>query len=115
MVTEILTDLDIGTFTLKLNHRRLLDAMLDIAGVPPQKFRCHLLRVPIHPSSVPHFLITAHDLPSTPGGQASCRRIFVPSLAGLALQKVPDLRPWTDTRVLSPFRGHLRQNMYWEN
>lgn len=24
---------------VKLNHRRLLDAMLDIAGVPPQKFR----------------------------------------------------------------------------
>ena len=40
MVTEILTDLGLGAFTLKLNHRRLLDAMLDLAGVPPQKFRC---------------------------------------------------------------------------
>lgn len=40
MVSEILTDLGIGKFTLKLNHRRLLDAMLDLAGVPPQKFRC---------------------------------------------------------------------------
>jgi len=40
VVSEILTDLGIGKFTLKLNHRRLLDAMLDLAGVPPQKFRC---------------------------------------------------------------------------
>lgn len=36
---EILTDLELGPFEVKLNHRRLLDAMLDIAGVPPQKFR----------------------------------------------------------------------------
>ena len=35
-----MTALGIGAFKLKLNHRRLLDAMLDIAGVPPQKFRC---------------------------------------------------------------------------
>ena len=39
MTTEILADLGIGAFTIKLNHRRLLDAMLDIAGVPAQKFR----------------------------------------------------------------------------
>ena len=39
VTTEILTDLGIGAFTIKLNHRRLLDAMLDIAGVPAQKFR----------------------------------------------------------------------------
>jgi len=39
VTTEILTDLGIGAFTIKLNHRRLLDAMLDIAGVLPQKFR----------------------------------------------------------------------------
>jgi hypothetical protein len=34
-----ITDLKLGKFTIKLNHRRLLDAMLAIAGVPPQKFR----------------------------------------------------------------------------
>lgn len=34
-----LTDLQLGKFTVKLNHRRLLDAMLAIAGVPAQKFR----------------------------------------------------------------------------
>jgi histidyl-tRNA synthetase len=28
-----------GTFTVKLNHRKLLDAMLAIAGVPAQRFR----------------------------------------------------------------------------
>jgi hypothetical protein len=32
-------DLQLGKFTVKLNHRRLLDAMLAIAGVPAQKFR----------------------------------------------------------------------------
>ena len=36
---EILDDLRLGAYEVKLNHRRLLDAMLDIAGVPPQKFR----------------------------------------------------------------------------
>jgi hypothetical protein len=39
VLTEILGDLDLGEFTVKLNHRRLLDAMLAIAGVPPQKYR----------------------------------------------------------------------------
>ena len=39
MLVEILDDLDLGEYEVKLNHRRLLDAMLDIAGVPPQKFR----------------------------------------------------------------------------
>ncbi len=34
-----LADLQLGKFTVKLNHRRLLDAMLAIAGVPAQKFR----------------------------------------------------------------------------
>lgn len=36
---EILASLPIGGFTLKLNHRGLLDAVLDIAGVPAAKFR----------------------------------------------------------------------------
>lgn len=39
VLVEILGDLDLGKYEIKLNHRRLLDAMLDIAGVPPQKFR----------------------------------------------------------------------------
>ena len=39
MLTEILGDLALGEFEVKLNHRRLLDAMLELAGVPPQKFR----------------------------------------------------------------------------
>lgn len=39
VLVEILDDLNLGEYEVKLNHRRLLDAMLDIAGVPPQKFR----------------------------------------------------------------------------
>lgn len=36
---EILDALPIGDFGVKLNHRRLLDAILDICGVPAEKFR----------------------------------------------------------------------------
>jgi histidyl-tRNA synthetase len=39
VVVDILASLPIGDFTVKLNHRRLLDAVLDLAGVPPSKFR----------------------------------------------------------------------------
>ena len=39
VVVEILSELDIGQFVVKLNHRRLLDAMMDLCGVPPAKFR----------------------------------------------------------------------------
>ncbi|KAI8463085.1 MAG: hypothetical protein J3K34DRAFT_158180 [Monoraphidium minutum] len=39
VLVEILDDLDLGAYEVKLNHRGLLDAMLDIAGVPSQKFR----------------------------------------------------------------------------
>ena len=36
---DILDALPIGDFGIKLNHRRLLDAILDICGVPADKFR----------------------------------------------------------------------------
>ena len=36
---QILSALPIGDFAIKLNHRRLLDAILDICGVPAEKFR----------------------------------------------------------------------------
>lgn len=36
---EILDSLPIGDFGIKLNHRRLLDAILDLSGVPADKFR----------------------------------------------------------------------------
>eukprot|EP01138_Halocafeteria_seosinensis_P001404 gb/GECG01001440.1/.p1 GENE.gb/GECG01001440.1/~~gb/GECG01001440.1/.p1 ORF type:complete len:968 (+),score=135.35 gb/GECG01001440.1/:1-2904(+) len=36
---EILNQLPIGSFEIKLNHRGLLDAMLEIAGVPSHKFK----------------------------------------------------------------------------
>ena len=39
MLHEILTELDIGAFTIKLNHRALLDGVMAIAGVPAAKFR----------------------------------------------------------------------------
>uniref|UniRef100_A0A7S3QSI3 Histidine--tRNA ligase, cytoplasmic n=1 Tax=Dunaliella tertiolecta TaxID=3047 RepID=A0A7S3QSI3_DUNTE len=39
VLVEILQDLQLGEFEIKLNHRKLLDSMMEIAGVPPQKFR----------------------------------------------------------------------------
>lgn len=39
VLTELLDQLDIGMYEIKLNHRKLLDGMLEICGVPPQKFR----------------------------------------------------------------------------
>jgi histidyl-tRNA synthetase len=39
VLTEVLAGLDLGGFAVKLNHRRLLDAALEISGVPPAKFR----------------------------------------------------------------------------
>lgn len=39
VVCEILDALPIGDFAIKLNHRCLLDAILDLCGVPAEKFR----------------------------------------------------------------------------
>ncbi|XP_062230775.1 histidine--tRNA ligase, cytoplasmic-like [Phragmites australis] len=39
VLTELLDQLDIGTYEIKLNHRKLLDGMLEICGVPAEKFR----------------------------------------------------------------------------
>ncbi|XP_074280162.1 histidine--tRNA ligase, cytoplasmic-like [Silene latifolia] len=39
ILTELLDELNIGSYEVKLNHRKLLDGMLDICGVPPEKFR----------------------------------------------------------------------------
>lgn len=39
VATEILTELPIGDFMIKINHRCILDAVFEISGVPPEKFR----------------------------------------------------------------------------
>ncbi|XP_055544297.1 histidine--tRNA ligase isoform X2 [Wyeomyia smithii] len=39
VVVEILSQLDIGDFVVKLNHRKLLDGMFEACGVPADKFR----------------------------------------------------------------------------
>ncbi|XP_051230406.1 histidine--tRNA ligase, cytoplasmic [Lolium perenne] len=39
VLTELLDKLDIGVYEVKLNHRKLLDGMLEICGVPAEKFR----------------------------------------------------------------------------
>jgi histidyl-tRNA synthetase len=39
ILTELLEELKIGDYEVKLNHRKLLDGMLDICGVPPEKFK----------------------------------------------------------------------------
>ncbi|KAJ4953378.1 hypothetical protein NE237_030210 [Protea cynaroides] len=39
ILTELLDELNIGDYEIKLNHRKLLDGMLEICGVPSEKFR----------------------------------------------------------------------------
>ncbi|XP_035209434.1 histidine--tRNA ligase, cytoplasmic-like isoform X2 [Stegodyphus dumicola] len=39
IMKEILSDLDIGDYTIKVNHRQVLDGMFDVCGVPADKFR----------------------------------------------------------------------------
>ncbi len=39
IVVEALRELEIGSFTVKINHRKLLDGMFEVCGVPAEKFR----------------------------------------------------------------------------
>ncbi|QSL64181.1 hypothetical protein MERGE_000336 [Pneumocystis wakefieldiae] len=39
ILVEVLDELNIGKYTIKLNHRKILDGVLDICGVPKEKFR----------------------------------------------------------------------------
>jgi histidyl-tRNA synthetase len=39
VAAEILSNLPVGKFLIKLNHRKLLDAIFEICGVPTEKFR----------------------------------------------------------------------------
>jgi len=39
VIHEILTECDIGKFNIKVNSRKLLDAMVELAGAPHQKFK----------------------------------------------------------------------------
>lgn len=39
ILSEVLNALNIGDYEIKLNHRKLLDGVLEICGVPPAKFR----------------------------------------------------------------------------
>jgi histidyl-tRNA synthetase len=40
IIAEILQRVDVGDFQIKLNHRRLLDGMFEVCGVPQDKIRC---------------------------------------------------------------------------
>jgi histidyl-tRNA synthetase len=39
VLVEILTNLNIGNFVVKLNHRKFLDAMVELAGCEKRKFK----------------------------------------------------------------------------
>ena len=38
IVYEVLRDLNLGEFVIKVNHRRFLDGLFAACGVPPEKF-----------------------------------------------------------------------------
>lgn len=39
VMCEVLKNLEVGEFTVKVNHRMLLDGLFEVCGVPEQKFR----------------------------------------------------------------------------
>ncbi|KAG8966192.1 Cytoplasmic and mitochondrial histidine tRNA synthetase [Tulasnella sp. 419] len=39
ILSEALTELEIGEFTIKINHRKILDGIFEVCGVPPEKVR----------------------------------------------------------------------------
>ncbi|KAI0937477.1 hypothetical protein AcV5_005379 [Taiwanofungus camphoratus] len=39
MLCTILTRLDVGEFAVKINHRKILDGIFEVCGVPPEKIR----------------------------------------------------------------------------
>lgn len=39
VLVEILSQLNIGDFTIKINHRKFLDAMVELAGCEKRKFK----------------------------------------------------------------------------
>jgi histidyl-tRNA synthetase len=39
MLCDALTALDIGAYTVKVNHRKILDGIFELAGVPADKTR----------------------------------------------------------------------------
>ncbi|KAJ3032807.1 Cytoplasmic and mitochondrial histidine tRNA synthetase [Rhizophlyctis rosea] len=39
VMCEILESLDVGEFVIKINHRKILDGMFEVCGVPADKFR----------------------------------------------------------------------------
>jgi len=39
VVTEILSQLDIGGFVVKINHRKFLDAIVELSGCEKRKFK----------------------------------------------------------------------------
>lgn len=38
IVDEILSELEIGKYIIKVNNRKILDAMIEVIGAPKQKF-----------------------------------------------------------------------------
>lgn len=40
IMAEILEKMDLGDFQIKINHRKLLDGMFEVCGVPTEKIRC---------------------------------------------------------------------------
>ena len=39
LVCAILSKLDVGEFTIKINHRKILDGIFEVCGVPADKIR----------------------------------------------------------------------------
>ena len=40
IISEILKRMEVGEYQIKINHRKLLDGMFEVCGVPADKIRC---------------------------------------------------------------------------
>ncbi len=39
IIDEVFTELDVGEFVIKINHRKILDGLFEVCGVPHEKMR----------------------------------------------------------------------------
>eukprot|EP00981_Chlorochromonas_danica_P002793 scaffold539_cov187-Ochromonas_danica.AAC.14 len=100
IATEILSALPIGPFMIKLNHRKLLDAIFDMAGVPSSKFRAICSSVDkldkMTWEEVKHEMIHEKDLPEE----------IADKIGTFVLYSGTPLVLWKQLTDLALFSGH---------
>lgn len=102
IATEILGALPIGQFLIKLNHRKLLDAVFEIAGVPASQFRAICSSVDKLDKAtweeVKHEMVNEKHLAED----------IADKIGTFVLFNGPPMRLWEELTSLGIFSGHTR-------